>query len=127
LTVICNLSSEGGFRAAGWTGSETAGAGDRGVSVPRRPECACRMPLWEGWEDPARRRLTQAAGIRGIQAAVEAGLRAEFDQRLAKRRGGRSRPAGKGGRQEGRQAEREAQAGRPVAAANERAHARGLS
>ena len=70
------------------------------------------LPVWEAWGEPA-----EAVGVAREQPvlddgrlAAEAGMRAEFDKRLAEEtrksfEGGRER-----GKQEGRQAERDAQA-----------------
>jgi flagellar biosynthesis/type III secretory pathway protein FliH len=79
-------------------------------------------PLWEGWGaagDGGGSSHPSSAHDHG-RAAAEAGLRAEFEKRLAEetRKGfeaGRER-----GRQEGRQAEREAQAAALTAAAGQR-------
>jgi flagellar assembly protein FliH len=78
---------------------------------------------WEGWEEPA---APQPVGVQESgTASLEAGLRAEFDRRLAEETR-RSFEAGKEkGRTEGRQTEHEAQA-ESVAAANERHRRQGI-
>lgn len=83
---------------------------------------ASSLPAWEGWGYSSEAEMTvpeQPVPDHG-RAAAEAGMRAEFDKRLAEEtrksfEGGRER-----GKQEGRQAEREAQAAAQAMAAQER-------
>jgi len=77
---------------------------------------------WEGWSEPA-----EAGPISQDQsaheqerAAAEAGLRSEFDKRLAEEMHKSFEAGRERGKQEGRQAEREAQAAALAAAAQQR-------
>ncbi|MGD0858190.1 MAG: FliH/SctL family protein [Terracidiphilus sp.] len=88
---------------------------------PAGPD-APRLPAWEGWA------MESAAGTPGEPArdyahrAIDAGVRTEFDQRLA----GETRRSFEAGREQGRmeggQTEREAQAAAHATAEQRRAH-----
>lgn len=78
------------------------------------------LPVWEGWAAEGGGRMPEEPARDHAHRAVEAGMRAEFDQRLAAETR-RSFEAGREhGRAEGRQAEREAQAAAQAAAETRR-------
>lgn len=106
------------------TGSATRGGAFGRIEVFQYPASpnAPPFPEWDGWagsEDSASNGSHAAKGD-AAAGAMEARLRAEFDQRLAEETR-RSFEAGRErGRQEGRQAEHEAQAAAQALAGQER-------
>jgi flagellar assembly protein FliH len=75
------------------------------------------LPAWKGWEVEGAARKPQEPARDRAHKAIEAGVRAEFDQRLAAETGRYFET----GREQGRQAEREAQAAAHAAADERRA------
>jgi flagellar assembly protein FliH len=75
------------------------------------------LPAWQGWEVEGAAGKPQEPARDRAHKAIEAGVRAEFDQRLA----AETRRSFETGRDQGRQAEREAQAATHAAAGERRA------
>ncbi|MGA2168055.1 MAG: FliH/SctL family protein [Terracidiphilus sp.] len=77
------------------------------------------LPAWNGWAEPAAGAPEEPAYDHG-KGAVAAGMRAEFEKRLAEETRKSFEAGRERGRQEGRQAEREAQAAAQKAAEERR-------